>query len=217
MATVCSGCSTSCGSFGRQLPLRGRRGGDATRFRLRNGGRRDDASIQVQVKAINPTNVTAEGCVCKAAACALEFEVAGVAVWGGDDEMHGTDDFDGGKMRGLRRRSVQPPAVVEGRDVSFRNASSAPASQRESKSEYVESMLHFLGDDGSRLHFLEELNEETLSKRMMKLSQSNKVRSATELFDFNAGVRTPTKPSCLQLPFGLLCTSKFFGGCDEDV
>jgi pentatricopeptide repeat protein len=97
--------------------------------------------------------------------------------------VHGTDDFDGGKMRGLRRRPVQLPAVVEMRDVSLRNASSAPASQRESKSEYVRSRLHFLGDDGSRLHFLEELDEETLSKRIIKLSQSNKVRSATELFD----------------------------------
>uniref|UniRef100_A0A804RGV9 Pentatricopeptide repeat-containing protein n=1 Tax=Zea mays TaxID=4577 RepID=A0A804RGV9_MAIZE len=35
----------------------------------------------------------------------------------------------------------------------------------------------------SRLHFLEERDEETLSRRLIKLSQNNKVRSATELFD----------------------------------
>ncbi|CAA7051856.1 unnamed protein product [Microthlaspi erraticum] len=38
-------------------------------------------------------------------------------------------------------------------------------------------------DDRNRIHFLEERNEEMLSKRLLKLSRLNKVRSALELFD----------------------------------
>lgn len=37
--------------------------------------------------------------------------------------------------------------------------------------------------DRNRIHFLEERNEETLSKRLRKLSRLDKVRSALELFD----------------------------------
>jgi pentatricopeptide repeat protein len=204
MATVWSGCSTSCGSFGREPPLRGRRGGDGTRFRLRNGGRRDDASLQVKV--LNSTNV------CKAAACALEFEVAGkgdagVGVWGRDGEVHGADGFDVGKMRGPNCRPVRPPADVERRYERSRNASSAPAWQRGSKSEHGGSRPRFLEEldeieehGGSRLHFLEELDEETLSKRLIKLSQSNKVRSATELFDsMRASGLLPSSHACNSL------------------
>ncbi|GJN08681.1 hypothetical protein PR202_ga26630 [Eleusine coracana subsp. coracana] len=194
MATVWSGCSTSCGSFGQELPLRGNRRGNATRFRPRNGVRcRGDACLQV--KAPKPTMVTAGVCVCKAAPCVLESEVAGkedarVGVWGADAEVYGADGFDGGKMRGPHRRPVRQPAVVEKREDSARNASSPRASQRESKSEYGRS----------RLHFLEERDEETLSKRMIKLSQSNKIRSATELFDsMRASGLQPSAHACNSL------------------
>uniref|UniRef100_A0A1J3GRP7 Pentatricopeptide repeat-containing protein n=1 Tax=Noccaea caerulescens TaxID=107243 RepID=A0A1J3GRP7_NOCCA len=40
-----------------------------------------------------------------------------------------------------------------------------------------------LAGDRNRIHFLEERNEEMLSKRLLKLSRLNKVRSALELFD----------------------------------
>lgn len=74
--------------------------------------------------------------------------------------------------------------------VDARSASSALVSVTESKSE--------LG--GSRLHFLEERGEETLSKRLIKLSQSNKVRSATELFDsMGASGLQPSAHACNSL------------------
>ncbi|TVU47949.1 hypothetical protein EJB05_07567, partial [Eragrostis curvula] len=194
MATVWSGCSTSRCSFGQELPPRSKRGGHGTRCRLQNGSRcRGDASFQV--KAPRPTMVTAGGCVCKAAPCVLESEVAGkedadVGVWGLNGEVHGADGFDGGKIRGLRRRPVRVPAIVEKLEVSARNAPSVPASQPESISEHR----------GSRLHFLEEQDEGTLSKRLIRLSQSNKVRSATELFDsMRASGLHPSAHACNSL------------------
>nr|CAB3496696.1 unnamed protein product [Digitaria exilis] len=53
---------------------------------------------------------------------------------------------------------------------------------------------------GSRLHFLEERDEETLSRRLIKLGQSNKVRSATELFDsMRASGLQPSAHACNSL------------------
>ncbi|KAF8717960.1 hypothetical protein HU200_025424 [Digitaria exilis] len=53
---------------------------------------------------------------------------------------------------------------------------------------------------GSRLHFLEERDEETLSRRLINLGQSNKVRSATELFDsMRASGLQPSAHACNSL------------------
>ncbi|KAJ1298259.1 hypothetical protein BS78_01G439700 [Paspalum vaginatum] len=189
MATVWSGCSTSRGSFVQELPPRGRRGGgDGRRFLSRRGGRiRGDLR---QVQALGPAVVTAVACVCRAAPCLLESEVGGkedadVGVWGVDGEPHGADGRDGGKRRGLRRRPVRG-------EVGARSAPPATASEAESerKSEH----------GGSRLHFLEERDEETLSRRLIKLGQSNKVRSAAELFDSMCASRLqPSAHACNSL------------------
>ncbi|KAL6867344.1 hypothetical protein ACP4OV_015368 [Aristida adscensionis] len=196
MATVWGGCSTSCGSFGQEPPVLGKRGGDGARFRRRSrfpssGG----ASRQVQ--ALLPAMVAARACVCRAAPCVLESEVAGkeeadVGVWGSmDGEPPGGDGFGGHKGHGLRRRPVRPPAVVEKGEVGARGAPSAVATESERISE--------LGG-GARLHFLEERDEETLSRRLIKLSQSNKVRSATELFDsMRASGLQPSAHACNSL------------------
>ncbi|KAG2542578.1 pentatricopeptide repeat-containing protein At3g29290-like [Panicum virgatum] len=194
MATVWSGCSTSCGSFGQELPPRGKRGGgDGTRFRPRSGGqRRVDAR---QIQASSPAMVTAGACICRASPCVLESEVAGkedagVAVWGLDGDPRGADGHDGGKRRGLRRRPVRPPTVVDKGGVGAGNAPPAMAAELDRKSEHR----------GSRLHFLEERDEETLSRRLIKLSQSNKVRSATELFDsMRASGLQPSAHACNSL------------------
>ncbi|CAN6313630.1 unnamed protein product [Urochloa humidicola] len=191
MATVWSGCSTSCGSFGQELPPRGSRSGrDSTRFRRRSGGRsRVDAR---QIQAPSPATVTTGACVCRAAPCLLESEVSGkedaeVAVWGVDGEPHDADCHDGGRKRGLRRRPVRPPAVVEKGRVS---APPVIAAELDRKSEH----------GGLRLHFLEERDEELLSRRLIKLSQSNKVRSATELFDsMRASGLQPSAHACNSL------------------
>ncbi|CAL4921437.1 unnamed protein product [Urochloa decumbens] len=191
MATVWSGCSTSCGSFGQELPPRGSRSGrDSTRFRRRSGGRsRVDAR---HIQAPSPAMVTAGACVCRAAPCLLESEVSGkedaeVAVWGVGGEPHGAAGHDGGKRRGLRRRPVRPLAVVEKGGVSV---PPAIAAELDRKSEH----------GGLRLHFLEEKDEELLSRRLIKLSQSNKVRSATELFDsMRASGLQPSAHACNSL------------------
>ncbi|CAN6307558.1 unnamed protein product [Urochloa humidicola] len=177
MATVWSGCSTSCGSFAQELPCRGKRcGGDGTRFRPRIGGR--SRVVARQIQAPSPGMVTAGACICRAAPCLLESEVSGkedadVAVWGADGEPHGADGHDGGRRRGLRRRPVRPPTVVKKDGVGGGSAPPAMAAVLDRKSDH----------GGSRLHYLEERDEELLSRRLIKLSQSNKVRSATELFD----------------------------------
>jgi pentatricopeptide repeat protein len=52
----------------------------------------------------------------------------------------------------------------------------------------------------SRLHFLEKRDEETLPRRLIKLSQNNKVRSATELFDsMRASGLQPSAHACNSL------------------
>ncbi|KAF0910861.1 hypothetical protein E2562_004820 [Oryza meyeriana var. granulata] len=185
MATVWSGCSTS---FSQELPHpRGRRGTDGTRIHLWSGGR------NTGVEAVRTVVVFAAGvCVCRAAPCVLEPDVAGkeevgVGVWGMDDELPVADGSDGHRRHGLRRRPVMPAAVEKGL-VAARSA--AQASAAESKSEV----------GVSRLHFLEERDEETLSKRLIKLSQSNKVRSATELFDsMRASGLQPSAHGCNSL------------------
>ncbi|KAL6645090.1 hypothetical protein ACP70R_016698 [Stipagrostis hirtigluma subsp. patula] len=194
MATVWSGCSTSCGSFGQEPPLRGKRGGEGARFRPRNGGRSRDVSRQVQ--APSPTIIAARTRVCRAAPCVLESEVAGkeetdMGIWGLDGDPPVADGFDGRKRHGLRRRPVRLPAVVKKGEVGARSAPSAVTSESERTSEHV---------GGSRLHFLEERDEETLSQRLIKLSQSNKVRSATELFDsMRASGLQPSAHACNSL------------------
>lgn len=199
MATVWSGCSTSCGSFGQELPPRGYRGGrDGTRFRSRSGGRIRGGARQVQ--ALRPAMVTAGACVCRAAPCLLESEVGGkeeadVAVWSVDGEPHGADGYHGGKRRGLRRRPVRQPTLGEkGRLGTVR----APTAMAPAPAPAEEDRKYEHG--GSRLHFLEERDEETLSRRLIKLSQSNKVRSATELFDsMRASGLQPTAHACNSL------------------
>ncbi|XP_062216427.1 pentatricopeptide repeat-containing protein At3g29290 [Phragmites australis] len=193
MATVSSVCSTSCGSFGQEPPLPGKNGYEGTRFRPRNGFRsREDAR---QVQAPNLAMVTAGVCVCRAAPYVLVSEVAGkgdadVEVWDLDGEPHGAVGFDSGKRRGLRRRPMRPPVVVDSGEVGGRSAPPAMASESERKSEH----------GGSRLYFLEERDEETLSKRLIRLSQSNKVRSATELFDsMRASGLQPSVHACNSL------------------
>lgn len=191
MATVWSGCSTSCGSFIQELPRWGKRGGgdgERSGFWIRGNAR--------QVQARGPAYLSRAGaCVCRAAPCLLESEVGGkeesdVGVWGVDGEPHGVNGHDGGKMRRLRRRPVRPPAAVEKAEDGSRSAAPAMASKSERKSEY----------GWSRLNFLEERNEETLSRRLIKLGQSNKVRSATELFDsMRASGLQPSAHACNSL------------------
>ncbi|CAN6320977.1 unnamed protein product [Urochloa humidicola] len=213
MATVWSGCSTSCGCFGQELAPRGKQwGGDGTRFRPRSGGR--SRVVARQIQAPSPGIVTAGDCVCRAAPCLLESEVSGkedadVAVWGADGEPYGAGGHDGGRRRGLRRRPVRPPAVVEKGGVGAGSAPPAMAAELDRKSEH----------GGSRLHFLEERDEELLSRRLIKLSQSNKVRTQEchRAVRLNARVRAAAKRACLQFPIGLLRAKKFFGRCDEDV
>ncbi|KAF7041547.1 hypothetical protein CFC21_051328 [Triticum aestivum] len=173
MAAVWSGCSTSCGSFSQELPRRSVKGGQGTRVRPATGGRsRGDA------RPVSGGTVTARGaCVCRAAPCVLESDVtgkeeAGLGIRGVEDERPGAAGFDYHQRHGLRRRPARP-AAVEKDPVGARSVPSASASEPADKFEH----------EGSRLHFLEERNEELLSRRLMKLSQSNKVRSAIELFD----------------------------------
>lgn len=173
MAAVWSGCSTSCGSFSQELPRRSVKGDQGTRVRPATGGRsRGDAHL------VNGSTVMARGaCVCRAAPCVLESDVtgkeeAGLGIRGVEDERPGAAGFDYHQRHGLRRRPARP-AAVEKDPVGARSVPSA------SVSEPVDKFEH----EGSRLHFLEERDEELLSRRLMKLSQSNKVRSAIELFD----------------------------------
>ncbi|EER95295.1 hypothetical protein BDA96_01G490900 [Sorghum bicolor] len=191
MATVWSGCSTSSGSFVQELPPRGKRGGgDGTRFRPRSGGRtRGDAR---QAQALSAAMVTVGACVCRAAPCLLDSEVDGkedveVGFRGVDSEPH-ADGHDGGKRRGPRRRPMRP--TVFQKEMGARSAPPAMASEPDRKSEH----------GASRLHFLEERDEETLSRRLIKLSQNNKVRSATELFDsMRASGLQPSAHACNSL------------------
>ncbi|OEL33733.1 Pentatricopeptide repeat-containing protein [Dichanthelium oligosanthes] len=194
MATVWSGCSTSCGSFGQELPPRGSRGSrGGTRFGPRRGVRSTGDARQKQ--ALAPSMVAAGAYVCRAAPCVLEFEVAGkeesdLRVWGVDGEPQFAGGHDGGKRRGLRRRPVKSPVVVDKGEVGAGSAPPAMAAELNRKSEH----------GGSRLHFLEERDEETLSRRLIKLSQSNKVRSATELFDsMRASGLQPSAHACNSL------------------
>ncbi|KAG8074005.1 hypothetical protein GUJ93_ZPchr0006g45324 [Zizania palustris] len=192
MATVWSGCSTS---FSQELPPRGRRGDDGTRIRPWNEGRRRRGSRHAE--AASTVVVIARGCVCRAAPCVIEPDVAGkeeagVGAWGMDDELPSADGSDGPRRHGLRRRPVRSAAAEKG-PVGARSA--ALASGAESKSEV----------GGSRLHFLEERDEELLSKRLIKLGQSNKVRSATELFDsMRASGLQPSAHACNSLLASLL-------------
>jgi len=90
----------------------------------------------------------------------------------------------------LRRRPVRTPTVVDKSGVVAGSALPAMAAELDRKSEHR----------GSRLHFLEERDEETLSRRLIKLSQSNKVRSATELFDsMRASGLQPSAHACNSL------------------
>ncbi|XBH57475.1 hypothetical protein VPH35_079077 [Triticum aestivum] len=173
MAAVWSGCSTSRGSFSQELPRRSAKGGQGTRVRPATGGRsRGDA------RPVSGGAVTARGArVCRAAPCVLESDVtgkeeSGLGVRGVEDERPGAAGFDYHQRHGLRRRPARP-AAVEKDPVGARSVPSASASEPADKFER----------EGSRLHFLEERDEELLSRRLMKLSQSNKVRSAIELFD----------------------------------
>jgi hypothetical protein len=144
MATVWSGCSTSCGSFGQELPPRGKRGGgDGTRFRPQSGGRtRGDAR---QAQALSAAMVTVGACVCRAAPCLLDSEVDGkedveVGFWGVDGEPH-ADGHDGGKRRGPRRRPTRP--TVFQKEVGARSAPLAMVSKPDRKSEHGASRMHF--------------------------------------------------------------------------
>ncbi|XP_044982473.1 pentatricopeptide repeat-containing protein At3g29290 [Hordeum vulgare subsp. vulgare] len=173
MAAVWSGCSTSRGSFSQELPRRSVKGGQGTRIRPGTGGRsRGDARL------VSVGVVMARGaCVCRAAPCVLESDVtgqeeAGLGIRGVEDERPGAAGFDYHQRHGLRRRPARPPAV-EKDPVRARSVPSASVSEPVDKFER----------EGSRLHFLEERDEELLSRRLMKLSQTNKVRSAIELFD----------------------------------
>lgn len=190
MATVWSGCSTSCGSFGQELPPRGKRGGgEGTRFLPRSRGRiRGDAR---QTQALSAAMVTVGACVCRAAPCLLDSVVDGtedVSVgFGGIDGEPLADGYDGGKRPGLRRRPTRPTVFQK---VGARSAPPAMASEPDRKSEH----------GVSRLHFLEERDEEMLSRRLIKLSQNNKVRSATELFDsMRASGLQPSAHACNSL------------------
>ncbi|KAF8673721.1 hypothetical protein HU200_048471 [Digitaria exilis] len=192
MATVWSGCSTSCSSFGQGLPPRGNRGGrDGTTFHSSRGDRIRYGTRQVQ--ALRPAMVTAGAGVCRAAPCLLESEVGGkeevdVAIWSVDGEPHGVDGHHGGKRRELRRRPVRQRTLGE-------KMAPAPA-PAPAPAEVDRKYEH----GGSRLHFLEERDEETLSRRLIKLGQSNKVRSATELFDsMRASGLQPSAHACNSL------------------
>lgn len=195
MATVWSGCSTSY-TFGQELPPRGSRGDCyGTKFRPRSGGRISGDARQVQAVSVSPAMVTAGACVCRAAPCLLESEVGGkedidVAVRGVDGEPHGSYGHDAGKRRGLRRRLMRQPAVGDKAGVGARSFPPAKVAELDRKSEH----------GGSRLHFLEERDEETLSRRLIKLCQSNKVRSAAELFDsMRASGLQPSAHACNSL------------------
>ncbi|XP_066355243.1 pentatricopeptide repeat-containing protein At3g29290-like [Miscanthus floridulus] len=191
MATVWSGCSTSYGSFGQELPPRGKGcGGDGTKFRPRSGGQiSGDARL---AQGLSAAMVTVGACVCRAAPCLLDSEVdgkedVGVGFWAVDGERH-ADGHDGGKRRGPRRRPTRPTVFQE--EVGARSAPPAMASEPDRKSEH----------GASRLHFLEERDEATLSRRLIKLSQNNKVRSATELFDsMRASGLQPSARACNSL------------------
>lgn len=191
MATVWSGCSTSCGSFGQELPPRGKRGGgEGTRFLPRSRGRiRGDAR---QTQALSAAMVTVGACVCRAAPCLLDSvvdETEDVNVgFGGIYGEPLADGCYGGKRRGPRRRPTRP--TVFQKEVGARSAPPAMASEPDRKYEH----------GVSRLHFLEERDEETLSRRLIKLSQNNKVRSATELFDsMRASGLQPSAHACNSL------------------
>uniref|UniRef100_A0A0D9VR43 PROP1-like PPR domain-containing protein n=1 Tax=Leersia perrieri TaxID=77586 RepID=A0A0D9VR43_9ORYZ len=189
MATVWSGCSTS---FSQERPHpRGRRSGDGTRIHPWREGRSRCGSRHVE--AVRTVVALPRVCVCRAAPCVIEPEFAGkeevgVGVWAIDDEPPSSDGSDGHRRHGLRRRPARPAAAVEKGPAGARN--SAAASAAENKSEIGES----------RLHFLEERDEETLSKRLIRLGQSNKVRSATELFDsMRASGLQPSAHACNSL------------------
>lgn len=134
-------------------------------------------------------------CVCRAAPCVLESDVTGkkeevvLGILGMGDERPGTGGSDYHKRHGLRRRPARP-AVVEKDPARARSV--PPASVLESPDKFVH--------EGSRLHFLEERDEEILSRRLINLSKSNKVRSATELFDsMRASGLQPNAHACNSL------------------
>lgn len=196
MAAVWGGCSTSRGSFSLEPPRRGEKG---TGTLSRNGGRSGgDAHRRVSGAIVMARGVV---CVCRAAAppCVPESDVtrkeeeeAGPGTRGmDDDERPVAGGFVYHKSHGLRRRPVKPPAAaVEKEPVRARSVRPAPVSESAGKSEH----------GGSRLHFLEERDEEMLSTRLMRLGQSNKVRSAMELFDsMRASGLQPTAHACNSL------------------
>uniref|UniRef100_A0ACD5TVA1 Uncharacterized protein n=1 Tax=Avena sativa TaxID=4498 RepID=A0ACD5TVA1_AVESA len=192
MAAVWSGCSTSCGSFSHDLPRRGgEKGYKGTGILPRNIVRnRGDAR-----RASVGTVVARGACVCRAAPCVLESDVtgeedAGLGIEGMDDDRPGVGGLDYHRRHGLRRRPVKPAAVEK------EPARSARSVRPPSVSESADRFEH----EGPRLHFLEERDEELLSGRLLKLSQSNRVRSATELFDsMRASGLQPSAHACNSL------------------
>ncbi|KAM0906494.1 hypothetical protein ACQ4PT_016740 [Festuca glaucescens] len=191
MAAVWGGCSTSRGSFSLELPRRSHcyKG---TGILSRNGG---------DAHRVSGVMVMARGgvCVCRAAAppCVPESvvtrkEEALPGTRCTDDERPVAGGFVYHKSHGLRRRPVKPPAAVEKEPVRARSVRPAPVVSEPA----ADNFEH----EGSRLHFLEERDEEMLSTRLMRLGQSNKVRSALELFDsMRASGLQPTAHACNSL------------------
>ncbi|XP_047089791.1 pentatricopeptide repeat-containing protein At3g29290-like isoform X2 [Lolium rigidum] len=201
MAAVWGGCSTSRGSFSLELPRRG------TAILPRNAGRSGGEAHRVSGAMVMARGV----CVCRAAAppCVTESDVtrkeeeALPGARGMDDERPVAGGFVYHKSHGLRRRPVKPPAAaVEKEPVRARSVRPVPVS--ESAPEVPDSDK-FEHEGSSRLHFLEERDEEKLSTRLMRLGQSNKVRSAMELFDsMRASGLQPTAHACNSLLASLI-------------
>ncbi|CAM0871940.1 unnamed protein product [Alopecurus aequalis] len=189
MAAVWSGCSTSCGSFSQELPRRSEKCYNGTGILPRNGGR--------SARRVSGSTVTPRwACVCRAVApCVPESDVTGKEEVGSgirsmDEERPSSGGFDYHKSHGLRRRPVKPGAVEKEPVGGARSVRSAPVSESADR----------FGHEGPRLHFLEVRDEEMLSRRLMKLGQSNKVRSAIELFDsMRASGLQPSAHACNSL------------------
>jgi pentatricopeptide repeat protein len=112
-----------------------------------------------------------------------------------DDDRPVAGGFVYHKSHGLRRRPVKP-AAVEKEPVRARSVRPVTVSESAQEVPVSDKFEH----GGSRLQFLEERDEEMLSRRLMRLGQSNKVRSAMELFDsMRASGLRPTAHACNSL------------------
>ncbi|XP_072992874.1 pentatricopeptide repeat-containing protein At3g29290 [Typha latifolia] len=124
---------------------------------------------------------------CKVSSCLIESglvykEEVGIRIRNDDNNQYGVNNYDE-KHPPMLSLSISEELVIEPRCSPLPPKSKCGTKEHEMK-----------------LHFLEERNEEILSRRLLNLSRSNKVRSALELyFSMEASDLLPNVHACNSL------------------